>query len=205
MTAFLIGIDPPSEVKRDIYRLKNRVIEACGHQQQVDEPPHCTFVVNNFTSLEDVDRALRKTVRNSSPFDVNMSGVAYFPPEQSGTYMIHAGIGRSKELQNLQIKVVSETAGFRNGCLLREYLEKNVPKYRYTKTELANIKNLGYPYVGGNWSPHISIAILDPKAFEKIGKELIGTKLDYRFPLENVTLFAYDNKWKPFRNYKLGD
>jgi len=205
MQALLIGIDPPKEVKNEIYRLKKRVIDTSCYQQQANEHPHCTFVVNNFTSVDEVDEALKEVAGAFSPFDIDVNGVAYFPPEQSGTYMTYAKVTKSKKLEDLQRRVVVDTSRFRQGCLLQEYLKRNVPGYKYKPGELDNIKKYGFLYVGENWSPHISVAILDPEAFEKVGEELIRTDLRYAFPLKAVTLFTYKDKWQPFRTYKLGD
>ena len=200
--AYLIGIDPPEDLKKEIYRLKNRVLEVCGEQQQVNEPPHCTFVVNNFSGEKEIDETLRKLVQGISPFYVDVNGITYFPPEQSGFYMVHASIRKTGELEKLQKRIVTDTSGFRQGSLLQEYLKTNVPAYKCMPEELANLERYGFPYVGKNWKPHISIAILDTEAFDKVGEELTKTELNYRFFLREIVLFGYENKWKPLRTYR---
>ncbi len=205
MPAFMIGINPPEEVRSEIYRLKKRIIERVGYQQQVNEPPHCTLVGNNFSTLADVDNALKNLASEFSPFDVEVNGIACFPPEQSGTYTTYATIRKTKELEDLQRRVVNGTSQFKQGCLLQEYLKRIVPDYKYKPEELDNIKKYGYLYVGENWIPHITIAILSPETFGKIGDKLTKTEIQYTFPLSEITLFTYKDKWHPFKAYKLGE
>lgn len=205
MQSLLIGIDPPENVKKEIYRLKSRVVKFCGSQQQVNEPPHCTFVVNNFTDKDSVDRILERIAKDFHPFDIATDKIAYFPPEDSsGLYMVHFPIQKTKELERLQEKVVIETSKYSCGCLLKEYLQRNVPGYKYTQEELTNIEKYGYLYVGRNLKPHISMAILDPKCFGKIGKEIMSCGLTFQFPFTEVTLFTYDGSWKPYKKFNLG-
>jgi len=203
MPALMIGADPPEEISKEIYGLKEKVIDICGSQQQADEPPHMTFVVNNFSSAEAVDRYLEMIARRFNPFNVVVNGITHFPHEKSGTYMLHAVIEKSHELQLLQEEIVADTSEFRQGSLLREYLEQNIPDYKYEDKELENIKKWGYPYVGENWEPHITIAILEPECCEKI-KEIEETGFRYEFPLNEFTLFSYLRVWKPEKRYKLG-
>jgi len=203
MPALLIGFDPPGEVCKEIYRLKSRVKEACGQQQQVDEPPHCTFVVNNFSDIKAVDDILKSVCLGFSPLDISMKNITYFPPEKNKAWMVHAAIERNIRLQELQKEVIDKTSAFRQGCLLCDYLQRNIPDYQYSEEEKKDIQQYGYPYVGANWQAHISVAILDEGAFKKIGKELTGTAFQHKFKLKEITLFIYTDKWVPYKTYKL--
>lgn len=203
MQALLIGIDPPEKIRKEIYRLKNKVIDSCGYQQQINEPPHCTFVVNNFTDIDSVSDVLENISGDFSTFDLNVQNIRYFPPKQSETWMVYAAIKKNKTLQELQRRVVVETSKYRKGCLLCDYLKKHISKHQYTDEETRNIKRFGFLYVGTNWQPHISIAILDEEAFRKIGEEIIKTDFRYTFKLKKMTLFTYKDKWVPYKTYKL--
>ena len=204
MPALLIGFDPPEEISKEIYRLKSRVKEACGQQQQVDEPPHCTFVVNNFTDIKAVDDILKSVCLGFSPLDISIKNITYFPPEKNKAWMMHAAIEKNVKLQGLQNEIIAKTSAYRQGCLLCNYLQKNIPDYRYSKEEKKDIGQYGYPYVGKNWQAHISVAILDENAFRKIGNELTGTAFQHKFKLKEITLFIYADKWVPYKTYKLG-
>ena len=204
MPALLIGFDPPEEISKEIYRLKSKVKEACGKQQQVDEPPHCTFVVNTFTDINAVDNILKSVCSGFSTLDISIKDIAYFPPEKNKAWMMHAVIEKNIRLQELQKEIIAKTSICRQGCLLCDYLQKNIPDYQYSEEEKKDIGQYGYPYVGKNWEAHISIAILDKKAFDKIGNDLIGTAFQHKFKLKEITLFIYTDKWVPYKVYELG-
>ena len=203
MQSLLIGIDLPKKIQKEIYKLKKKVIKASDHQLQVDEPPHLTFVVNNFIDINPIDNVLEAISDSFSPFQINIEGISYFPQKKSGAWMIHATIQKNKILQKLQKNIVVETSRYRRGCLLCNYLRKNIPNYQCENKETKNIKKFGFPYVGDNWKPHISLTILDEEAFKKIGKELIKTNFKYIFKLEKIILYIYKNKWIPYKTYKL--
>src|SRR3989338_4008412 len=102
MKTLLIGIDPPEEIAKEIKKLKKRVLEVCGEQQLVHEFPHATFLINRFTDGNRVNDALDSIASESKPIDLEIDGIKYFPPEQSGTWMIHAAIKKAVGLENLQ-------------------------------------------------------------------------------------------------------
>jgi 2'-5' RNA ligase len=206
MPAFLIGIDPPEVYRRDIVRLKDMIRREAGLQQQLDEPPHCTLVLNNFVELDRVDDALRRIALTYSPMQVELlKEIRYFPPRRSGAYMVHARVRRTPTLRKLQERIVTDTAPARfvKDPLLPRYLRANVPGYQYTGEELANNKRFGYPYVGENWIPHISLGILARPAFRRVWPELEQADAHYEFPLREITLFEYKKRWEPMKRYEL--
>jgi hypothetical protein len=203
MQALLIGLDPPGIIKKEIYRLKNKVIDKCGYQQQVKESPHMTFLVNNFTNIGKVDKVLKKVTRHYSTFNVEVNGITYFHPKKSGTYILYLVVKKSENLERLQKEIVVETYKFSHGCLLQDYLRNNIPGYRYTREERTNIKNYGFPYVGRNWIPHISIAILSSECFKiVVGEDILKTKFQHSFTLKKIDFFKYNQRWHTFKNYR---
>jgi hypothetical protein len=202
MQALLIGINPPKELTEKINSYKSKVKNLCGYQDEIDVPPHLTFVVNNFSDLNSVDEVLKRLVHDYSPFIVDVDGMGYFP--QMKKRALHAKVAKTPILEELQRRIVIDTARLSQGCLLQEYMRNHNPGFEYIGKEAENVSKYGYPHVGEIWQPHITIAILDEPCFERIGRKLLSEKIKDRFELEYVTCFTYDNNWKPWKNYKLG-
>jgi len=204
--AVLVGIDPSREVKREIQKLKNVIRESVGYQLQINEPPHMTFVVNNFNNIQEVERRIDNIAKNFPPFEINIKRIKYFDPKKSSSkYIIYAEVEKSRFLSDLQKRILVETAPYRRGCLLKDFLEKNLSCYRYDSSELRNIDLYGYPYAGTNWNPHLTVAILENEAFKKIRKQIIKDHLGFCFLCREITMFSYSEKWHPYKKFALGN
>ena len=168
MPAYLVGINPPVDVERKVLELKKKVIGACGHAQQVDEPPHMTFVVNDFSDFDSIDNALRNIAGRHKPFEVILRSLEHFPPEKSGSYILHLPAKPSPEMSNLQHDVIDATSKFRRGSMLAGWLKKHAANYNFDEEEKANIERYGYPYVDVNFFPHVTVAILSKDEYSKV-------------------------------------
>ena len=126
-----------------------------------------------------------------------------FPPINEKR-VLYAHVISTSQLQELQERVVIGTSKFRSGSALQEYMEKHNPGFEYKGKEVENIEKYGFPHVGSNFTPHITVAIMDADCYNKIGKDILDDEMKFKFVLGNVTVFTYDNGWKPFRNYELG-
>jgi len=202
MQALLVGINPPKKLNDKICRYKSEVKKLCGYQDEVDVPPHITFVVNNFSNLNSMDRILKGLVHDFSPFVVEVDGMGYFP--QMRKRALYARVIKTPILEKLQRRIVIDTTKLSQGCLLQEYMRMHNPDFKYISEEAENVNKYGYPYIGEIWQPHVTVAILDESCFESVGRKLLSENIKDRFELEYVTCYTYDNNWKPWKNYKLG-
>ena len=204
MVIALIGAKIPAALESEISELKQQVIGKCGFQQQVNEPPHLTFYLGDFPSLSQLRTAIKAAAIEAKPLNVGVNGIGYFPPEQTGMYIIHAIIQKTKMLEQLQMNILEHASPLNSGCKLCEYLEANMPASRLTPEEEANARRFGFPYAGKNWQPHITIAILDRPCFQKLGRGLLQSKITRRFLLDSIAIFSYARKWAPCCEIKLG-
>lgn len=189
----LIGIDPPAEVSKRIRDIKQQISRVSVNQQLVRENPHITMLVNNYTNLEAVSRALEELTQRYSPGNATVEAIRHWPGEENMDFRtLHAPIGVDRHLAKLQQQIAEVTEPYRRGSLLKEYHDENLPDRSFNKQEMANIDLYGYPYIGSTpapWAPHLTVGILDKDAYKKIGEEIMGTQLNGGFDVNKLTLF----------------
>lgn len=212
MPELMVGIEPVSHIGEEIKKIRKLIVDISGKRQRLrftEECPMIICVVNNYTKTDDLDRFLEQFAGKTGYFDIVIDGLDYFHHEGADRYIIQANVSKTHELQQLQEGIATGMSRFSDGSLMQECLEHELDGFNYTGTELVNIKEYGFPYVGENWSPHINIAVLDQSGFEKTLPRSINTLVNmenlYDFPMKSrlmeLTLYRYDHGWTALKRY----
>ncbi len=190
----------PDEVSVEIVNLK-RMIGRTGSHLQIDEPPHITFVVNRFDDSPAFHDSLSSIAKKAKAVEIKIRGFGYLAMGKSHT-LVYARV-LCPDLGNLQKEIAMKTSGFRRGSMLDEYLKRNMEGHAYSPEEMSNLMNYGYPYIGRNWMPHITLAIARNRSIPEIRSMLGAVDLDKTITADRITLFEYRNGWVPAKHYKL--
>ena len=142
--------------------------------------PHITIYMTEFPvkNIPKIRKTLREFAAKTKPFHV--TSLKY---RQSKEGYIDVEYRKSKEMKNLQKKIVSLLNPWREG-LLRP--KDRARMSEVSKTQQRNIMRYGYRCVGAEFFPHLTFTKL--KKFDKSALVKIE-KLNFSFEIERIGLF----------------
>ncbi|MGF3555028.1 MAG: hypothetical protein ACQXXF_07175 [Thermoplasmatota archaeon] len=163
MKDYFIALVPEKKFYSKINSIKNLILKKFGNQQYLLDPPHLTLFVGRTKNLEPIKKEIenmkfKKTlikIKNLSFFRTDKitkkQTIAFFLSRES-----------EKKLREMQLNVILKIARYNSGIVDRY---KNI---NFSKKEFGNLKNFGYPFVGKNWTPHITICSADKNVSSQI-------------------------------------
>lgn len=191
---FLVGFQLPDDLINEVNKMKQDVISECGMQPLANDIPHCTLNLNKFGNAGKVDEEIKKMVKSFPIFEAFVDGLGAFDDK-----VIFLKVLPSDSLTKLQEKITKSVAPFHIG----EHRRETQPNLTLTDEQISNSEKFGFPYVGKTWIPHITIAVLEKRCFEKIGKEFLKRKIKKSFLLEKIILYEWNDGWKKYKVYDL--
>jgi hypothetical protein len=201
MQALKVGIEPVSNVKESIIKIRQEVADKSGTPSNNAISPHITCLINSFENYEDVDSYLGWIADRFYSFPITINGIKYFHLKAADKYIVQAGVEKTDDLQRLQENIVLDTSIVKHGHLMQEIMESGIKGFKYTGREALNNERFGSPYFGENWEPSIDIAVLDKEGFDKVKDDLVKIDIEYRFPLMDIALYKFRGKWMFDKRY----
>jgi hypothetical protein len=176
MTAYVVTLEPDGLLCKKILNLKGEVRALAGDQQYLRDEPHLTLYacdIGGFASVESGFGGVAEKIRATyGPLKVEIAGWLVFKGDavtRRDTLTCKVAGASLPALRSIQAAVVS---------FLNEHRRKE-PLRRYAaaadgmdQAARANIDAYGYPFVGENWKPHVSIASIEPDKFPQIWQTL---------------------------------
>jgi len=205
MKSYYVALCPEKRLKNLIQRQKDLIEAFAGNQEYLSDPPHLSLYLFNsnnppqiIKNLEDIPNSIKKI-----PIKINNLHVFYNDILTNG-HTIAYGFDKqeAKILKGLQLKVVDSINNLKETIpfLLRE--SKSYEKM--SDIEKANTCKYGFPYIGDNWIPHITIASIKKSKFEKVFEELKTNQIQGNFSLNSLNLYLIQNS-KLIKSFKLLD
>jgi len=140
------------------------------------------------TNLADVEVAIQQIAENTTPFDIELSGIKSF---EFGS--IYVACRQSEQLARLEEEIVTRNTGFRDGCRTKDYWQ---PWRKLTEEQKENREKYGNPFVLTTFLSHISVGFVkkDERGLSKIVGELGSSfKLD-GFTCDRLDLVIHSEK-----------
>tara|TARA_B100000029_G_scaffold428321_1_gene438172 strand:- start:269 stop:871 length:603 start_codon:yes stop_codon:yes gene_type:complete len=152
MIKIAVFIIPKKKIKNKILNLKKIVKKNFGNQPYLSHLPHCTLFTMNVSKniLKKKNKLKKILVKKSSKniLLINKTGLFLNDPITQGQ-TIYFKIIKNSFLKTLQSTLLKSFSKFRSNSTKVKFkfswMQKNYIKY-------------GYPFVGANWKPHLTIA-----------------------------------------------
>ncbi len=180
--SFNIVIYPPKEVLQKTMTVSKKLKKKKGLfvLDGKNYFPHITIYMTQFPvkNVQKVRKILRDLTAKTKPFCV--TSLKY---RQSGDGYIDVDYKKSKEIKDLQKKMIAFLNPLREG-LLRP--EDEVSMSGLDKAQRRNIKHYGYRSVGTEFFPHITFTKLEK--FDKSALSKIE-KLNFSFDVDKIGFF----------------
>jgi len=174
---FFIALLPPDSIQDEVRQIQYDFLDRYSTQATLKAPPHITLIPPFELSsdrLEPLQIELEKFSKTRSPFTVNLSGFAAFPPR-----VIYLKVVSNPILPNLYVDIAATLAN--NLDILDPYASR--------------------PFVP---HMTVAFRDLTSENFERAWAEFGDRQIQFEFKVINLTLLAHDGqKWNVLSNFPL--
>jgi 2'-5' RNA ligase len=172
-TMFL-SLDPDPKIGSLLVRYKERVKQLVGQQLFVDHPPHVTAYLANFPAQTVVVDAAARLAKELVAPEISVVGWHVFPGDQltgNHTLVFQFDEATQRKLRAIQRRVIELLAPIRHcAASKRRY------RSRFTnllEVEKQSVEECGFPFVGGNWHPHLTVASVRPDDWSPVAANVL--------------------------------
>lgn len=166
-----VALRPCDTLAALVDRHKRRLTAAAGPQLYATDPPHTTVYLANFTEhgVGDVARSVEELAGEMEMPAVTIDGWHVFendPLTGLNTLVCRFTGDACDRLRRLQLRVLAAIAPLHDAAATQELL---LPRWGALSTEQRQRALLfGFPYVGGGWIPHLTIASVRPEQWPHV-------------------------------------
>lgn len=161
--AYFAALLPDQTLSARIMHAKAKVRAIAGPQLYVDDPPHVTAYLGAYRSDADARDAFLSIADASPPFDVHTTGWHVFQGDVltgNNTLVTAVADETADLLRQIQDRIIRAMSPFRDPVACER-------RYRDSWNSLTPerqlaVRNIGFPFVGGDWQPHITVASVRP-------------------------------------------
>lgn len=184
--AILLTLDSKSNKK--IVFWKKKFKKVYSKLLFVDDVPHLTLIVTQVKFKKKSILELRKKIEQSNiNFELNILKTDTFNDDlinNGKTFFFK--IKKNDKIKKIQIQVAKSIK--KNFQLIKQ---KNT---QFRSLEKQNFINYGFPYVGRNWIPHISICnVVDKNLNNKLTKNFLTQKIKVKFKIKKCLICSVVN------------
>jgi len=161
---------PGEQLTQFISQCKKMVLQIAGNQQYVNDSPHLTFYVNEFTNID----ALKQEV-NSISTDVLEPIIlqgwhTYNKDPITGKKTIVLKMSASSEalLKKMQMEIITKVQPYRTRKPLAQYSNT----LGFTKAMQKSLKLYGFPFTGDIWESHFTVASVSSEQYDVVWESL---------------------------------
>ena len=207
LEVFLVfALSPCSFLDDAIRRAKIKTQAIAGDQTYLSHPPHMTLYVSAFENRESAAQSCEKLIAKWQPPALEIVGWHYFQGDVlTGNTTLVCEISEQSRtsLRTYQQALIDEVSGHRSK-------ETSANRYRPHFGNLSQdrqraVEQFGFPFVGADWIPHLTIASIRPAQWESVWKELVNDPPRGQYHCEKLTIFELINDDpQPWRELPIG-
>jgi 2'-5' RNA ligase len=176
---FFIALLPPDFIKDEVRQIQSDFDSRYSSKATLKAPPHITLIAPFELSknrVESLQVELEKFAKTRSPFMINLSGFAAFPPR-----VIYLDVVPNPVLTNLYADIAATLANILS--IIDPYASR--------------------PFVP---HMTVAFRDLTPDNFERAWSEFRDRKINFEFEANNLTLLAHDEQqWNVLSNFAFLD
>lgn len=172
-TRIFVALRPDEPLDALIRGHKRRLLAAAGPQMYVTDPPHTTLYLAEFAAGR-VAEVLRRAgeVAGAIPMPaVATDGWHVFesdPLTGLHTLVCRFDAASCERLRLVQLRVLDAIAPLHESAPTLAALAPRLPRLTVEQQRCA--QQIGFPYIGGGWIPHLTIASVRPEQWPHVGQ-----------------------------------
>lgn len=190
---YFVALLPDAPLSDLLLECKQRTRELAGDQLYLSDPPHLTLYVGLFEPAAPLLDALDEAVRGMRTPSGTLAGWHVYEADPlTGRVTLTCAIrpGDSWAFRATQAAVIDAIAPLRDAdaCRARYAVRMHVlsPERRDA------VERVGFPFVGDDWQPHLSVASIDPPAWPTVWDALRERDPRFGFACPRLGLFRLD-------------
>lgn len=193
-TFLAFAFSPCSVLDNAIRLAKTNTREIAGDQTYLSHPPHITLFVSAFQALEQIVERCKELVSIWTPPKLEILGWNYFPGDVlTGNQTLVCEIANKCQisLREYQRELIGKISSERS-------VTASSNRYRPHFTTLSKprqiaVESFGFPFVGGDWIPHLTVASIDPIKWDDVWDVLQSQQPRGSFVCQKLTIFQLQN------------
>ena len=197
-----IFIEPDIKLKNKILFWKKKFNKKTNKIFYLNHPPHMTICtksikMNKFAKIN-LLKNLNKILSREKSFELKFNRNSIFkkdPVTKCDT--IYYSCRNNKKLSIIQKKIILSLSKFKDANKKKIIFKKKIFNY--------NQKKYGYPFVGGQWKPHMTICSIENSSkTKKLINEFLNSKINFKIKIRKISIWYinFDNH-KKIKNFKL--
>lgn len=194
MGQYYIALIPEKRLIDLINKQKSLIKEMIGEQTYLSHPPHITLIIFTTDNLNELALELEKFSLDINKFRVKINDFYIFYNDifTNRNTITYAVSNEDLEyLKELQLKTIEKINNFNTKKL---YSKEDESYKKMSETEKSNTDKSGYPFIGENWIPHITLASIDIERFEEVFENIKQEPIFGEFLIESINLYEVGEK-----------
>jgi len=204
MNQYYIALNPEKKLTDFINQQKDLVRNLAGEQTYLSHPPHFTLFIFSLPNPEVLFKGLEEIASQTNRFKIALKEIHVFYNDlftNRNTITYPVSNKDLESLKKLQSQFIDKIDPFN---AKKAYSNEDEDYKKMSFLEKSNINQYGYPFVGENWIPHITIASIEKDKFDRVF-EKIKQKPDFgEFSIDSINLYEVGDKTsKLIRSFEL--
>lgn len=185
MTKYALFLEPDRALSHYIDQIKKKVENFLPLQPYCNHPPHCTLIFTCLRAPELAIKELKALFALQTPIIASVNRpLCFYDDVCTGGHTMTLAIEEENGLMHaLQSKLATALRAYvdfskipaPSGFLNRKPFKESYEKY-------------GFPFVGGHWIPHFTIASLKVKKTDPFLLDLMNLKFSFECAFSNFSL-----------------
>ena len=193
-TFLVFALSPESVLDEAIRRAKSKTRAIAGDQTYLSHPPHLTFYVSAFGSVDQtLDRCAALVSAWKKP-KLKIQGWHVFQGDVltgSQTLVCEIADECLESLRAYQTELIQAISNHRSVELSSSRYRRHFGSFSFTRQH--SVESVGYPFVGEDWIPHLTIASIEPGQWERVWEQLEPEPPKGDFECTKLTLYILED------------
>lgn len=189
MEAYYLALNPDSDLADLIKKQKDAVEELAGNQKYLHDPPHLTLIVFSTHDLKNMILRLKDFLKKIKGFKINLNGLHVFYNDAftGGHTLAYFLTEEDAEiLRDFQLAIVN----YINNLNSKELILKESDSFKkMSPEEKANVEKYGFPFIGENWIPHITLASIEKDEFDLVFQKIKDSPIEGEYSIDSINLY----------------
>lgn len=189
-TILFAALEPDAALDELIRSYKQRVHELIGPQLYLDDPPHLTLFLAAFASKQQVIDTHRSLADRLDSFQIDVTGWHVFaadPLTGNNTLVCEIAANDKERLRLVQHEVVQALAPLRDHDATQARFAARWQQL--SPARQAQVQAVGFPFIGGDWQPHWTIASIRSADWPRVWQDLERDPPRGRFSWSRLRLY----------------
>ena len=203
MYSYFVALEPEEKLGNLLNDQKRIIGNLVGEQKYLSNPPNITLFPLTIRDIEKIIEVLEKIAMSTQKIHLKLEyfNIFYNDIRTGGNTITYPFSEESVEkLKQIQLRAIMAVNEFNE----KRFLTKDSEIYgKMSEIERKNTVEYGYPFIGKNWIPHITLASIEKNRFDETWSKLKESPIKGQFLIESINLYESPMNPRLIRKFKL--